>query len=90
MHTRFVDEEGWQNQKPILRPLMPWFIAPFLLPHIRKSQREKIVSHSKTDIDKMHAEAISAVDEIAAQLGAKPFLFGDSAHVADCSAWAMS
>lgn len=87
LHARFVEDAGWAHQKATVKALVPWVLSPILVPVIRSSQVKKCRENDFPDAGS-YPRAESAADEIAEQLGDKPFLFGDDPRIADCSVWA--
>lgn len=86
LYARFTESAGWAHQQAAVRQLLPGFLAPLLLPIIRRSQ-VKLCRHNGFATAADYAKGTDAVSAISAALGDKPFLLGDAPRTADCAVW---
>ena len=86
LYARFATPEGWVHQKPGLKKLFPALLSPILTPLIRRSQIKRCRENGFAD-DSGYPEAVELVHRLSAQLGDKPFMFGDEPRTADCGLW---
>lgn len=87
LYARFVDPAGWVHQKPTVKALVPWILAPILVPIIRRSQVTACAEHGFTNAAD-YTRAVTAIERVSNELGDQRFLLGDAPHVVDCTAWA--
>ncbi len=87
LYARFVDEDGWAMQRRIIQPLLPKWLAPVLLPMIRRSQVTACRDNGFFN-DEGYDTLAEGFAKIMATMGDRPFLLGDKPHVADCAVWA--
>lgn len=87
LYARFGDAGGWAHQKGTVRGLVPWILSPILVPIIRRSQI-KLCAENGFEDDSGYESASVVIDEVAATLGDRPFLLGDTPRTADCAVWA--
>jgi glutathione S-transferase len=88
LYSRFVEPEGWVHQKPAVKAVVPWFLAPILVPVIRKGQIKACAANGFEDPKAGYARAEETAERVAKFLGDKPFLLGEEPRVADCAVWA--
>lgn len=88
LYSRFVEPEGWIHQKPAVKAVVPWLLAPILVPIIRKGQIKACAENGFADPAAGYARAEEAAEHLAKLLADKPFLLGEAPRVADCAVWA--
>jgi glutathione S-transferase len=88
VYSRFVEPEGWVHQKPAVKAVVPWLLAPILVPVIRKGQIKACAANGFEDPGAGYARAEEGAERASSVLGDKPFLLGDEPRVADCAVWA--
>ena len=88
LYSRFVEADGWAHQKSAVKAVVPWLLAPILVPVIRKGQTKACEANGFADPLAGYARAEKAAARVSEFLGEKPFMLGDQPHVADCAVWA--
>lgn len=88
LYSRFVEPEGWVYQKPAVKAVVPWLLAPILVPVIRKGQIKACAANGFEDPQAGYRRAEECAERVAQFLSDKPFLLGEEPRVADCAVWA--
>ena len=88
LYSRFVEPDGWVFQRAAVKALVPWILAPILVPMIRKSQVKATVENGFADPEAGYKRATETAQRVADALGDKPYLFGEEPRIADCAVWA--
>ncbi|UTW58200.1 glutathione S-transferase family protein [Kordiimonas sp. SCSIO 12603] len=91
VYDRWIDEDNWPHTKEFWFGSMP-FPLKYIIPGVAlKSVKQNLNGHGigRHTHDEIHTLAKSDLDAIAAQLGDKPFLFGDKPSTADASAYGV-
>jgi len=92
VYARWGDAAGWRAYQPTLREMLPRFLGPWLLPVIRRQILKAgfgqgTLRHPPSDI---YALGKADFDAVAAELGDKPFLFGDQPTSVDAVVYAFT
>ena len=88
LYARFADPAGWEHQKPAVKGLVPAFLAPVLVPVIRRSQ-VKLCAANGFASPSAYAAGVEAATTLSQEIRDKPFLLGDTPRTADCAVWAV-
>ena len=91
VYDRWIDEDNWPHTKDFWFGSMP-FPLKYIVPKVAlKSVKQNLNGHGlgRHTQNEIHALAKSDLDAIAAQLGDKPFLFGEIPSTADASAYGV-
>lgn len=91
VYSRWVDDDGWVEQRKVLAGFLPPFVRGFLPPLLRRGVRKTLREqglgrHSPAEI---FALGVSDIDAIAAYLRGRTFLFGDAPTSFDASVHAF-
>lgn len=84
LYGRFADPGGWAHQRAEIRALVPWVLAPILVPIIRRSQVKRCAAQGCAD-DGCYGMAIAAMNVIEAALGSDLHLLGEHLRTVDCA-----
>jgi glutathione S-transferase len=75
------------HQKQAVKALVPWLLAPMIVPIIRSSQVKRCTKAGFQGAAN-YAKTVAATERVAGVLGDKPYLLGDAPRSYDCAVWA--
>jgi len=79
LYSRWVDDAGWQHQRPVIRPMLPAPLRAFLPGILRSGVRKSLTAHGlgRHPPKKIYAAGVADIDALEG-LVQGPFLFGDT------------
>ncbi len=91
LRQRWLEEDGWQEQYPAFKVLLPAPLAPLAIPLIRRKVRNAAGSQGigRYTRDEFIAMAVADLGAVETVLGVGAFLLGDAPRSVDATVYAL-
>ncbi len=91
LYSRFIDERGWEQQAPVLAGMLPRGLGRIAGPVVLRIVRANLRAQGLGRLTRHQVYSAAAADVFAAaaELGPRPYLFGDEPTSFDCVVYGM-